>query len=440
MGAIASQLESLLGTTGVLSWDPLPAAQQQTFTTALVPGSRPEAIAYPQTSEELAAIVAWASRDRVRLLPVGSGSKLKWGGLARGVQVVVSMERLNRVLDHAVGDMTVTVEAGIPFQTLQDTLAPSNQFVSLDPAYPDRATLGGIVATADAGALRHRYGGIRDLLIGLSFVRSDGQIARAGGRVVKNVAGYDLMKLMTGSYGSLGILSQLTFRLYPLPESSGTVALVGDGGAIAQLLQTLLLSSLSPTAVEVLAAPTVMALNLGQGMGLLVRFQSMAVSVEQQMGQVEAMGRSLGLGGDRLTGQPEADLWQQLRTYWDQPPHAPAITCKMGVWPSHAVTVLEKASTLFPLHLGTIHGGSGLGTLHLAADPATPQTIQDLRHLCETHGGFLTLLEAPPALKQQMDVWGIQPQSLPLMQQLKQRFDPHTILSPCRFVDHLSPG
>jgi len=435
MGAIASQLESLLGTTGMMAWPQVPEAQQQTFTKALAPGLLPEAVAYPQSLEELAAIVAWAERDQVRLLPVGSGSKLKWGGLAQGTQVVVSTARLNRILDHAVGDMTVTVEAGIPFQTLQAALAQHNQFLSIDPAYPDGATLGGIVATADTGALRHRYGGIRDVLIGLSFVRADGQIAKAGGRVVKNVAGYDLMKLMTGSYGSLGILSQLTFRLYPIPEASETVVLTGTGGAIAQLTETLLLSSLSPTALELLAAPTVAALGLGKGMGLLVRFQSLAVSVAQQGEQVLAMGHRLGLVGDRLSDQPEADLWQQLRTRWDQPPQSEAITCKIGVWPSHGVTVLEQVNDLIPLDLGTLHAGSGLGLLQTHGDAVTPQTLQEIRHRCETHGGFLSVLEAPVAFKQTMDVWGISRSSLPLMQRLKQRFDPQPILSPARFVD-----
>ncbi|MBD1910955.1 MULTISPECIES: FAD-binding oxidoreductase [unclassified Leptolyngbya] len=433
MGAIASQLSSLVGTAALVPWEQLSEPLQQTFTEALRPDCQPEAVVYPESQEALAEIVTWASRDQVRLLPIGNGSKLKWGGLADGIQVIVSTERLNRVLDHAVGDMTVTVEAGISFQTLQETLAQTNQFFSIDPAYPEVATLGGIVATADAGALRHRYGGIRDLLIGLSLVRSDGQVAKAGGRVVKNVAGYDLMKLMTGSYGSLGILSQLTLRLYPIPEASGTVILVGNAEAIAQLTQAILLSSLSPTAMEVLAASTVTALNLGQGMGLLVRFQSIAVSVEQQMVEVLDMAQQVGVTGDRLTDQPEADLWKQLRACWDQPAHSPAVTCKIGVRPSDGVTVLEKLSSLASLGLGTIHAGSGLGMVQAAE--MTPATLQEIRQLCETHGGFLSVLEAPTSLKQQVDVWGMAPGSLPLMKGIKQRFDPRAILSAGRFVD-----
>lgn len=435
MGAIASQLTSLIGSAAVVSWEQLSPPSQQTFTETLQPDALPEAVVYPDSQEALAEIVAWASREQVRLLPIGRGSKLKWGGLGEGIQVIVSTERLNRILDHAVGDMTVTVESGISFKTLQETLSPTHQFFSIDPAYPDTATLGGIVATGDVGTLRHRYGGIRDLLIGLSLVRSDGQVAKAGGRVVKNVAGYDLMKLMTGSYGSLGILSQLTLRLYPIPEASGTVVLVGPGEAIAQLTQAILLSSLSPTAMELLATPTVATLNLGHGMGLLVRFQSIAVSVAQQMAQVLEMGQQVELRGDRLTDQPEADLWKQLRVRWDQPAHSPAVTCKIGVRPSDGALVLDKLSSLAFLDLGTIHAGSGLGMLQMAGEAVTSATIEEIRQLCEGHGGFLSVLEAPAPLKQQVDIWGIAKDSLPLMQGIKQRFDPHSILSPGRFVD-----
>ncbi|MEO1070577.1 MAG: FAD-binding oxidoreductase, partial [Cyanobacteria bacterium J06638_6] len=206
----------------------------------------PEAIVYPTTEAELAAVMACAHEHRWRVLPSGSGSKLTWGGVGNGVDLVVSTARLNQVIDHAVGDMTLTAQAGVKLSELVPRLAQHDQFLAVDPAYPDRATLGGIVATADTGSLRQRYGGLRDMLIGISFVRYDGAIAKAGGRVVKNVAGYDLMKLMTGSYGTLGIISQLTFRLYPGQDVSKTVATTGSATAVAALVSTLRLSPLTP--------------------------------------------------------------------------------------------------------------------------------------------------------------------------------------------------
>jgi len=457
MGAIASQLESqlesIVGAAALTTWDRLPPDRQTALGAALQPGTFPDCVVAPRTVSELAEVVAWAAQEKVPLLPCGQGSKLAWGGLAEGIRVVVSTERLTHVLDHAVGDMVVTAEAGVSFAALQAQLATHRQFISLDPAYGDRATLGGIVATADAGALRQRYGGVRDLLIGLSLVRCDGKIAKAGGKVVKNVAGYDLMKLMTGSYGSLGILSQLTFRTYPLPDAAGTAVLTGNGEAIAHLLQALLLSSLTPTAIELLAPPTLVALGLGQGLpsdlGLFIRFQSIAISVEQQLAQALEMAQAQGLKGDRLlpsaTDDPEASLWKQLRELWDSPAHATTITCKIGVRPSQAVALLTDLHAQFPLTLGTIHAGSGLGTVAWEVGAIAPASLatqlQEMRDRCQTQGGFLSILQASPNLKHQLqphlELWGVVGNSLPLMQDLKQRFDPQRILSPGRFVGQI---
>ncbi|MEY2859424.1 MAG: hypothetical protein RLZZ74_3737, partial [Cyanobacteriota bacterium] len=181
---------------------------------------------FPQTIEALAKIVKQAAQQKWRILICGNASKINWGKITQDIQLVVSTQKYDRLIEHAVGDLTVTVEAGMKLADLQSKLRSHQQFLPLDSAYGD-ATLGGIVATADAGSWRQRYGGVRDLLLGLSFVRADGEIAKAGGRVVKNVAGYDLMKLFTGAYGSLGIITQLTFRLYPWITTSQTMLLTG---------------------------------------------------------------------------------------------------------------------------------------------------------------------------------------------------------------------
>lgn len=439
MGGIAAQIESIIGTAGITAWNELPAEQRQRYEKAIAPGTVPDYVIYPDSQEALAEVVAWAHRDGICLLPCGSGSKLDWGKLTEGVQVILSTQRLNRIVEHATGDMVVIADAGLPFAELQTTLAPTNQFLSLDPSYPERATLGGIVATADSGALRQRYGGVRDLLIGISFVRADGQVARGGGKVVKNVAGYDLMKLMTGAYGTLGILSQLIFRTYPLPEAGATVLVMGDGRAIAQLTQSILLSSLTPTALELLAPITTQSLGLessvSNNFGLLARFQSIPASVEQQSVSVRKQAESTGLTTTLLQDASEADLWKRLREKWDEPAHSDAITCKMGVRPTCAIELLSALKNLEDVQptLATLHAGSGLGYLHLPAD-ASPSVLQQIRRLCETHSGYLTVQRAPVPLKQSFDLWGIRSETLPLMQGLKQRFDSQNLLSPGRML------
>ncbi|HEY9700211.1 MAG TPA: FAD-binding oxidoreductase [Trichocoleus sp.] len=435
MSPIAPTLESLLGAAAVCSWDSLSSSFQSQIAQALDPEAAIEAVVYPETIEQLAEVFACAYQNQWRTLICGSGSKLHWGGLAKEVKLIVSTARLNQLIEHAIGDLTVTAEAGIRLSDLQALLNAKGQFLAIDPAYAETATLGGIVATADSGSLRQRYNGVRDMLLGISFVRSDGKLAKAGGRVVKNVAGYDLMKLFTGSWGTLGCLSQITFRIYPLPAASQTVILTGEASSIAKATAALLASGLSPVAIDLVDAQTVTALNLGKGLGLMTRFQNLEVAVEQQTEQLQAICHALGLQAEVRSGADEAVLWQQLRERIESDPNQPSITCKIGVLPSKAVEMLlqlEKQSSA--LSVARIHAGSGLGTLRFNSEGFTPEALLQVRSLCQSHQGFLTIQAAPLSFKQTLDVWGYPGNALDLMKRIKQQFDPETLLSPGRFV------
>jgi glycolate oxidase FAD binding subunit len=422
------ELESIVGTAGIGLRQYTEVFWQERVEKAVAPGTKIDCTVYPNTQEELAAVIAWAGQNRCAVLPCGSGSKLDWGGLVKGVKIAVSTARLNRLVEHAVGDLTVTAEAGMKFADLQQILAAAGQFLPIDPAYPQEATLGGIIATADAGSLRHRYRGVRDLLLGITFVRSDGKIAVAGGRVVKNVAGYDLMKLFTGAYGTLGVISQVTFRVYPLPESSGTVVLTGEVNALSQTAQILLSSALTPSAVDLLSPELVAKLGLGKGTGLIVRFQSIAESVKQQSVRLLEVAEKLGLQGTSCCENDEHQLWQRLpETMWDSGTKS-AIICKIGIRPSEAVTAINE----LPVQDAWIHAGSGLGVLRF--ENATAQTLLQVRRGCEAKGGFLTVLAAPTEIKQQLDVWGYTGSAIDLMRRIKQQFDPENLLSPHRFI------
>jgi glycolate oxidase FAD binding subunit len=431
------ELESIVGTAGICLRQYTEVFWQERVEKAVVPGTKIDCTVYPNTQEELAAVIEAARNNRWGVLPTGSGSKLDWGGLVKldpanppapGAIVAVSTARLNRLVEHAVGDLTVTAEAGMKFVDLQLLLAAAGQFLPIDPAYPQQATLGGIVATADAGSLRHRYRGVRDLLLGMTFVRSDGKIAVAGGRVVKNVAGYDLMKLFTGAYGTLGVISQVTFRVYPLPESSGTVVLTGEVNALSQTAQILLSSALTPSAMDLLSPQLVAKLGLGKGTGLIVRFQSIAPSVKQQSARLLEVGEKLGLQGTSYCENEEDQLWQRLpQTMWDSGTKS-AIICKIGIRPSEAVTAINE----LPVQDALIHAGSGLGVLRF--ETATADRLLQVRRGCEAKGGFLTVLAAPADIKQQLDVWGYNGSAIDLMRRIKQQFDPENLLSPHRFI------
>ncbi|RCJ42635.1 glycolate oxidase [Nostoc minutum NIES-26] len=425
MKAIASSLASIVGEeNAVCLWENLELSQQKHIQPAIASKNSPSCIVYPRTQEQLAAVIAETHRHNWRVLPCGSGSKLSWGGLAKGADVVVSTERINQLIEHAVGDLTVTVEAGMKFSRLQAILTDSRQFLALDPTAVESATIGGIVATGDTGSLRQRYGSVRDQLLGITFVRADGQIAKAGGRVVKNVAGYDLMKLFTGSYGTLGIISQVTFRVYPLPELSSTVVLTGTAEAISQAAETLRGSALTPTAADLLSTQLISSLGLGKGLGLIARFQSISESVKEQSNRLLEVGQKLGLGGAIYTDGDEANLWQRLQERMHSAATDSAITCKIGVLPTAAVEVLTQAEW------GLIHIASGLGWLRLE----NQDRVLQMRDRCQANNGFLTILEAPAVVKQQIDVWGYKGNALPLMRRIKEQFDGKNILSPGRFV------
>lgn len=431
-------ISSTLSDLKFVPWQALADSQKAALGSVLAADHTPEGIFYPQNPSELGRLVEIAQGERKAILPYGAGSKLGWGGTASGLEWVVSLQQMNQLVDHAIDDLTVTVESGMKLADLQAILHQHGQFLPLDPAYPETCTIGGIVATANTRSYRHRYGGVRDLLLGISMIRCDGKLAKAGGRVVKNVAGYDLMKLLAGSYGTLGILTEMTLRVYPLPEDSATVVLRGEADKIAQAAQTLLSSALTPVAVDFLSTDLVQSLQLGQGLALMVRFASVAESVAQQSERLLAVGETLGLQGAVI--KPDQTLWQQLSEQmgWQRP--SDRIACKIGVLPNQAVSTLVQLAKMAPVSL-QIHGGSGIGWLRFQegaiAEDTLGQLFDQMRSFLAAQGGFLTVLEAPLALKQKLDMWGYSGNAIALMTKIKQQFDPQNILSPGRFVSGL---
>jgi glycolate oxidase FAD binding subunit len=439
--AIAQEFQPIIGTAHLYAWDKIETPWQERIIPAIAPNSAVACLAFPQTAAELADIVTCAHTNQWGMIPSGSGSKLHWGGLIHPSPlascplpfIAISTQRLNQLIDHAAGDLTVTVETGMGFAELQTLLAKANQFLAIDPSYPQQATIGGIVATADTGSFRQRYQGVRDMLLGISFVRADGKLAKAGGRVVKNVAGYDLMKLFTGSYGSLGVITQVTLRVYPLPEASQTMLLSGDNDAIAQATSVLLKSALTPAHADIISGAVMETLGLGAATGLAVRFQSILPSVKEQMNRLAELGRSLNLSCASYTND-DAALWERLQTRMTANPQFNQIACKIGIQPSSAIALLHELHQLsLPDWSVQVHSASGLGRFICAGD-LPPNHLLKLRDICQTNGGFLSILQAPIALKQQIEVWGYAGNALTVMRSLKHQFDPQNLLNPGRFV------
>ncbi|MGK7954484.1 MAG: FAD-binding oxidoreductase [Crocosphaera sp.] len=432
--AIASKLESVIKSPDIILWENVNSDWKNRVKKTVNHNCIPHYFLTPPDLENLSNIVKIASENKWSILPCGNGTKLSWGGVVSDANLVISTQKLNQVIDHAVSDLTITVEAGIKLKDLQAILQPYNQFLPIDPAYPQDATIGGILATADTGSWRQRYGGIRDLVLGLSFVRWDGEIAKAGGKVVKNVAGYDLMKLFTGSYGTLGIISTVTFRLYPIPEASGTLVMTGEAENIRQIAQTLLQSGLQPTAAEIVTPSVVKSLELGAGMGLIVRFQSIPESINEQSKQVQAIADKLEIKTTFCQDEIEKNLWKQLQEVIRVSDTNSTITGKIGVIPNQAIHWLMKLNDLTPDKAwAMINLSSGIGGFKLDLEPSLG-VLKKLRSLSQDNRGFLTILEANQAIKKQFEPWGYPGNALPLMKQIKTQFDPHNLLSPSRFI------
>src|SRR5947209_3579553 len=245
-----------------------------------VDGVAPVAVVEPGAAEDLAMVLACANRTGLTVIPRGGGTKLDWGNPPRHADLVLSTARLGRVLEHAWGDMTATVQAGCTVAQFQRTLAEHGQRLALDPLWPDRATVGGILATNDSGALRTRYGSLRDLIIGITLALPDGTLAKSGGKVVKNVAGYDLPKLATGSFGTLGVITAAVFRLYPLPRDVCSMSLTAAStDTLCQIVLAVQDSRLAFTGLQLRAE--------SEGPPQLdVRFEGTTAGIQAQVNQL----------------------------------------------------------------------------------------------------------------------------------------------------------
>src|SRR5712692_779425 len=271
-------------------------------------------IVSPRTADDVAAALRLADDAGHSIVIRGGGTKSDWGRPAGRVDTILDMRGLARVLEHQHGDMTATVEAGATLRDVNRALRQHGQWLPLDPPHADDATIGGILATNDSGPLRHRYGTPRDLVIGIQLATTDGALSKAGGRVVKNVAGYDLGKLVTGSFGSLAAIVSATFKLSPRPAASKTLRLdVPDAAALAQVVRTVMASQLEPIAFEVCVSNSVanVAQAFRPAVTALLRFASLPAVVETQIAQASAALKGCATSSRVVDGDSDQTLWRE---------------------------------------------------------------------------------------------------------------------------------
>ena len=385
----------------------------------------PQMVIEPGNLEEVAGALKIARGAGLQVIPRGGATKMDWGSPPRSGDLILSTRRLNRVVEHAWGDMTATVEAGCTFQQLQQTLAEHGQRLALDPLWPEQATIGGILATNDSGPLRIRFGSLRDLVIGITLALPDGTLAKSGGKVVKNVAGYDLPKLATGSLGTLGIITQAIFRLHPVPRESRTLSFSNtDSGTMNALVLAIQDCNMVPTGVQVRAGSSSMP-------EVDLRFEGTAAGCEAQIEQTLRIA-----SGARRIESP-ANVWNARSEMWSG--DEPSVVCKFSLLPSdlgNFLNSIRKASEPLQWPWRLVAQAVGVGYLRLEGNDtgALLNALQDLRKNLETRGGSLAILRCPLEIKSKMDVWGSAGDALPLMRSIKAQFDPTGVLNPGRFI------
>ena len=365
----------------------------------------------PGNTEQVASILRFSNENRLSVSAVGSGTKQKWGNPVRS-KVILHTRRLNALLEHTWEDMTCTVQAGCTWSSMQDSLARHGQFVALDPLWPDRASVGGITATNDAGALRLKYGSLRDLIIGMTIVLADGTIARTGGKVVKNVAGYDLHKLMIGAFGTLGVITEITFRLHSLPIDLKSFTITSSTPEpLGSLLVQLLDSCLNIQSMQLRAAGNIFELD--------IQLSALPAVLSDQ----GAVLSEMALKAQLSIQDASAEIWNHRLLLFTG---GNAFMIKATMLPSDIARFTSTVHT---------SGGSAVtqatGIMIISLPVTAEQQLPKLRQQFVDAQGSFTILQQPASTD--VDRWGGMPSSFPLMQTIKRHFDANRTLNPGRF-------
>ncbi|CAH0344339.1 FAD-binding oxidoreductase [Bacillus sp. CECT 9360] len=409
-------------------------------------GNSAQVTVYPKSEDEIASVLKYANDSGKKIAVVAGGTKRGFGGLTESVDILLSLAKYKGIVEHTVGDMTLTVKAGTPFKELQEYLAEHNQKVSLDPAWPEYATVGGIIASNESGPKRLGYGASRDVVIGLRMVYPDGSVNRSGGKVVKNVAGYDMNKLFIGSMGTLGVVSEVTVKLRPLAKYESLVLLSFPEGDVEKIRANaikLLDSVIEPTSLELLS-PSLAERMTGQNQyTLAISFEDVENSVHYQEEFVKNI-QPLHTNMVVLQQKEAQAFWDQFYTIG---PNGAVLVegseieaaMKIGVVNLDVLKVIKECQSLVDSGRLAIdaHGGLGHGLCQVNLKGSAEEiesAINYLRNSVTQLGGYSIVKHLPFSLRQKINIWGENPSHFFLLQGIKAKIDPNKVLNNKRFV------
>ncbi|WP_251554641.1 FAD-binding oxidoreductase [Neobacillus muris] len=402
---------------------------------------------YPQTEAEIAGVLKFANDNVKKVAVIGGGTKRGFGGSEEeSADILLSMANFKGVVEHTIGDMTLTIKAGTPFKEVQDFLEGCNQKIPLDPYTPKYATIGGVVAANDSGPKRLGYGSARDAVIGMRVVYPDGTVIRTGGKTVKNVAGYDFNKLFIGSMGTLGVISEITFKLRPLQKYENLVFITFPDGSLEEVYAftvRLLDTIMEPISLELFSPALAEKLTGRSCYTLAVSFEDVESAVKYQVELVESLKPIKSI----VTVKESKDAQEFWSAVANLPPSGVEdameqgirASVKLGVKNLDVIKVIKQTQLLQDTHhlLAESHGGLGHGIVRVyltGAGDDVVSAIKALRAIAEAFGGNAVVTHLPFDLRQQIDVWGKKTAYFFLFEGIKSKIDPKRILNPKRFV------
>ena len=421
-----------------------------------VDGVIPKGAARPGTAQEITELVKFAAAENLAVIPTGARTKLAIGMPPARYDLAIDATRLDRVISHDPGDLTLSVEPAIPLSRLAQILAEHNQFLPLDVPFFERATVAGTLASGVDSPLRQLYGTPRDFVLGMEFVTGEGALAKSGGRVVKNVTGYDLHKLMLGAIGSLGIITRINFKTFPLPSATATfIASFSNMQAAAGFDSQVHKSPLRCQAIEILS-PSALALLTKNASSLAdtAAMNSFAVAAriagnESVLARCERDLRNLAeisvgslLGFFRLDTSREQHFWAAIREFpAARQSHPAAVLFKVSCLRSDLAAFFDETSALAHQHslkISHMFRGCGICYCWLESSEDQPSSLttacQEFFQRGANSVRNASIVLCPLELKRQLNIWGHPREDFPLMQQLKRAFDPRNLFAPDRFV------
>ena len=398
-------------------------------------GFSPEIVLYPETVEEVSRILGFASRNGIRVFPFAGGTKLFLGNPVGTVGAALSLKRLCRVLFHEPSDMVSTVQCGMEVREFQKTVGCENQLFPVDPPrLASGATVGGLVSSNLCGPMSTRYGTCRELILGVKAVRADGEVINLGGKVVKNVAGYDIPKLMVGSLGTLCVLAEATFRLYPRQSFSRTVVLsFGDHVSCSRAARTILAADIVPTCFEILDEKLSSEFGISREAkrSVLLRFDSFEEAVMEQIKQVREVTSGQTAAFVEMDDERSQALWDSVREF----PFSleGAFSSKLTLPVTGSIEVLSEIENAPSISGVTVRCLSrparGVALVSVSGeDEGAVEAARLLENFSDSLGGRIMFSGIPAGLRDRIKAWGDFGESLFLMKNIKQRFDPGGIL------------